>query len=146
MSATLIDGKKVAAALRLRVAEEAARLKSEHGLVPGLATVLVGNDPASEIYVRNKGRTAEKLGFKSLHYSMASDASEETVLARVRALNADKSVHGILVQMPLPSQVREAAVLDALDPAKDIDALTPTNAGLLLGGRAALVSCTPSGM
>jgi methylenetetrahydrofolate dehydrogenase (NADP+)/methenyltetrahydrofolate cyclohydrolase len=146
MSAILIDGKPVAQRLRERVAAEAARLKSEHGLVPGLATVLVGNDPASEIYVRNKGRTAGKLGFKSPHFALAADASEEAVLERVRALNADKSVHGILVQMPLPPQVREAAVLDTLDPEKDIDALTPTNAGLLLSGRAHLVSCTPSGM
>lgn len=146
MSAILIDGKPVAQRLRERVAAEAARLKSEHGLVPGLATVLVGNDPASEIYVRNKGRIAGKLGFKSPHFALAADASEKAVLERVRALNADKSVHGILVQMPLPPQVREAAVLDTLDPEKDIDALTPTNAGLLLSGRAHLVSCTPSGM
>ena len=146
MTATIIDGKKVAAALRSRVAAEAARLKSAHGLVPGLATVLVGNDPASEVYVRNKGKTAEKLGFKSLHFGLAADTPEAQVLARVRALNADKSVHGILVQMPLPSEVREEAVLDTLDPAKDVDALTPTNAGLLLSGRARLVSCTPAGV
>jgi methylenetetrahydrofolate dehydrogenase (NADP+)/methenyltetrahydrofolate cyclohydrolase len=146
VTATIIDGKKVAAALREKVAEEFARLKSAHGLVPGLATVLVGNDPASEVYVRNKGRTAEKLGFKSLHFGLAADTPEAEVLARVRALNADKSVHGILVQMPLPGQVREAAVLDALDPAKDVDALTPTNAGLLMSGRARLVSCTPAGV
>jgi methylenetetrahydrofolate dehydrogenase (NADP+)/methenyltetrahydrofolate cyclohydrolase len=114
--------------------------------VPGLATVLVGNDPASEVYVRNKGKTAEAIGFKSFHYSLPADASEADVVARVKALNADKSVHGILVQMPLPSQVRDVAVLDALDPAKDVDALTPINAGLLMSGRARLVSCTPAGM
>jgi methylenetetrahydrofolate dehydrogenase (NADP+)/methenyltetrahydrofolate cyclohydrolase len=146
VTATIIDGKKSAAALRERVAQEARRLKSEHGLVPGLATVLVGNDPASEVYVRNKGRTAEKLGFKSLHFQLAAETAEDQVLARVRALNTDKSVHGILVQMPLPAQVREEAVLDALDPAKDVDALTPTNAGLLMSGRARLVSCTPAGV
>jgi len=146
MTARIIDGKAAAAALRTRVAAEAARLKASHGLVPGLATVLVGNDPASEIYVRNKGRTAEKLGYKSVHVSLPATASEAEVLKQVKALNDDKSVHGILVQMPLPKQVREAAVLDALDPAKDVDALTPTNAGLLLSGRAALVSCTPAGM
>ena len=145
MSAIIIDGKPVAARLRERVGAEAARLKAANGLVPGLATVLVGNDPASEIYVRNKGRTAEKLGFKSLHFSLPADASEASVLERVRALNADKTVHGILVQMPLPPQVREEAVLDTLDPAKDVDALTPTNAGLLASGRAKLVSCTPAG-
>ena len=146
MSAIVIDGKAEAAKLRARVAETAAKLKSAHGLVPGLATVLVGNDPASEIYIRNKGRTAEKLGYKSLHFSLPDSASETEVLARVQALNADKSVNGILVQMPLPSQVREAAVLDTLDPKKDVDALTPYNAGLLASGRAQLISCTPFGM
>jgi methylenetetrahydrofolate dehydrogenase (NADP+)/methenyltetrahydrofolate cyclohydrolase len=114
--------------------------------VPGLATVLVGNDPASEVYVRNKGKTAEAIGFKSFHYALPEDAPEAEVLARVKALNDDKAVHGILVQMPMPKQVREAAVLDLLDPAKDVDALTPYNAGLLLSGRAHLVSCTPMGM
>jgi methylenetetrahydrofolate dehydrogenase (NADP+)/methenyltetrahydrofolate cyclohydrolase len=146
VSATNIDGKKVAAALREKIAAETRRLKSEHGIVPGLATVLVGNDPASEVYIRNKGKTAEKLGYKSLHFSLPAEAGEADVLARVCALNEDKSVHGILVQMPLPAQVREAAVLDTLDPRKDVDALTPTNAGLLLSGRAHLVSCTPAGV
>jgi methylenetetrahydrofolate dehydrogenase (NADP+)/methenyltetrahydrofolate cyclohydrolase len=146
MTARIIDGKAAAASLRSRVAAETARLRASHGLVPGLATVLVGNDPASEIYVRNKGKTAEKLGYKSVHVSLPASASEAEVLSHVKALNEDKSVHGILVQIPLPKQVREAAVLDALDPAKDVDALTPTNAGLLLSGRAALVSCTPAGM
>jgi len=146
MSAKIIDGKTFAAGLRTRVGEEAAKLKAAYGIVPGLATVLVGNDPASEIYVRNKGKAAEALGFKSLHYTLPADASEAEVLARVKALNDDKSVHGILVQMPLPGQVRESAVLDMLDPAKDVDALTPTNAGLLVSGRAQLVSCTPAGV
>lgn len=146
MTARIIDGKQAAAALRPRIAAETARLKAAHGLVPGLATVLVGNDPASEIYVRNKGKTAEKLGFKSVHVSLPASASEADVLSHVKALNADKSVHGILVQMPLPAQVRDVAVLDTLDPAKDVDGLTPTNAGLLMSGRANLVSCTPAGM
>ncbi len=146
MSATIIDGKAHAAKLRERVAAETARLKAEHGIVPGLATLLVGNDPASEIYIRNKGKAATALGLNSLHRTMPADASEADVLAHVKALNADKSVHGILVQMPLPPQVREAAVLDTLDPMKDVDALTPTNAGLLLSGRARLVSCTPAGV
>ncbi len=145
MTAIIIDGKKVANAVRTKVAAETKRLAGL-GVVPGLATVLVGNDPASEVYVRNKGRTAEKLGFKSLHFSLPENASEKDVLARVRELNDDKSVHGILVQMPLPKQVRDEAVLDMLDPRKDVDALTPTNAGLLLSGRAHLVSCTPAGV
>jgi methylenetetrahydrofolate dehydrogenase (NADP+)/methenyltetrahydrofolate cyclohydrolase len=132
--------------LRARVAEEARRLKDRHGLVPGLATLLVGNDPASEVYVRNKGKTAEAIGYRSFHFGLPASASEAQVLERVAALNADPAVHGILVQLPLPAQIREAAVLDLLDPAKDVDALTPTNAGLLVSGRAKLVSCTPQGM
>ncbi|MBU6443436.1 MAG: bifunctional methylenetetrahydrofolate dehydrogenase/methenyltetrahydrofolate cyclohydrolase FolD [Alphaproteobacteria bacterium] len=146
MSAKIIDGKAFAAGLKGRVSEETARLKREHGLVPGLATVLVGTDPASEVYVRNKNKTAEAVGFKSVSHHLPETASEAEVLEMVRALNADRGVHGILVQMPLPKQVREAAVLDTLDPAKDVDALTPTNAGLLLSGRAKLVSCTPMGV
>jgi methylenetetrahydrofolate dehydrogenase (NADP+)/methenyltetrahydrofolate cyclohydrolase len=146
MSAIVIDGKAFAAKLRERVAAETARLKSAHGIVPGLATVLVGNDPASEVYVRNKNKTAESLGFKSVSFALPHTASEAEVLAKVKALNDDASVHGILVQMPLPKQVREEAVLDLLDPKKDVDALTPINAGLLLSGHAKLISCTPSGM
>ena len=146
MTASIIDGKAHAARLRVRLVEETARLKAEHGVVPGLATVLVGEDPASEVYVRNKNKMAEALGFKSVHLHLPADAGEAEVLAQVAALNADKSVHGILVQLPLPKQIREQAVLDALDPAKDVDALTPTNAGLLLSGRAKLVSCTPMGV
>lgn len=146
MSATLIDGKAHAAALRAAIEVETARLKSEHGLVPGLATVLVGDDPASHVYVKNKNKTAESLGFKSVHHFLPATASEADVLNIVRTLNGDKSVHGILVQLPLPKHIREEAVLDALDPAKDVDALTPANAGLLLSGRANLVSCTPAGV
>lgn len=146
MTATIIDGKASAARLREKIAAEAARLKSTHGLQPGLATVLVGNDPASEVYVRNKGKTAEALGFKSVHVALPADTTQESLLAKVRELSADKTVHGILVQLPLPKHLDEAQVLDALDPAKDVDALTPTNAGLLLSGRAHLVSCTPAGV
>ena len=130
MTARIIDGKAFAAQLREQVAAVGAFLKAEHQLVPGLATVLVGNDPASEVYVRNKGKTAEAIGFRSFHYSLPETTSEAQVLERVAALNADPDVHGILVQLPLPAGIREAAVLDLLDPAKDVDALTPTNAGL----------------
>jgi len=146
MTASIIDGKAYAARLRARLAEETARLHAAHGLKPGLATVLVGTDPASQVYIANKNKTAEALGFVSLHRHLPATASEAEVLDAVRALNADKSVHGILVQLPLPKQVREEAVLDTLDPKKDVDALTPTNAGLLLSGRAKLVSCTPAGV
>ena len=146
MTATIIDGKASAAKLRERIAAYTAELKSKHGLQPGLATVLVGKDPASEVYVRNKRKTAEAIGFKSVHVELPADVSQAELLFQVKALCADPSVHGILVQLPLPKHLDEAAVLDALDPAKDVDALTPTNAGLLLSGRAHLVSCTPSGV
>ena len=146
MTATIIDGKASAARLRGKIAEVTAGLKSGHGLVPGLATVLVGADPASQVYVRNKRKTATALGFHSVHVELPADVAQSELLARVRALSADKSVHGILVQLPLPKHLDESAVLDALDPAKDVDALTPTNAGLLLSGRAILKSCTPAGV
>ena len=146
MSATIIDGKVHAAVLRAELTAETARLKAEHGLIPGLATVLVGDDQASHVYVANKNKTAEAIGFKSVHVHLPANASEKDVLDRVRQLNADPSVHGILVQLPLPKHIREDAVLDTLDPAKDVDALTPANAGLLLSGRAKLVSCTPMGV
>jgi methylenetetrahydrofolate dehydrogenase (NADP+)/methenyltetrahydrofolate cyclohydrolase len=146
MSATIIDGKASAARLREKIAATTAALKATHGIVPGLATVLVGNDPASEVYVRNNRKTAEALGFKTVHVGLPADTSHETLHAKVRELNQDGSVHGILVQLPLPKHLDENAVLDALDPAKDVDALTPTNAGLLLSGRAILKSCTPAGV
>jgi methylenetetrahydrofolate dehydrogenase (NADP+)/methenyltetrahydrofolate cyclohydrolase len=146
MTATVIDGKASAAKLREKIAAFTADLKSRHGIRPGLATVLVGQDPASEVYVRNKRKTAEAIGFKSLHIELPADVAQDQLLARVRGLSADPSVHGILVQLPLPRHLDEDAVLDALDPAKDVDALTPMNAGLLLSGRAHLVSCTPSGV
>src|ERR1700761_6255009 len=116
MTGTIIDGKASAAKPRGTITPEAARLKSEHGLQPGLATVLVGNDPASEVYVRNKGKTAEALGFKSVHVALSADTSQDTLLAKVRELNHDKSVHGILVQLPLPKGLDEIPVLDTLDP------------------------------
>jgi methylenetetrahydrofolate dehydrogenase (NADP+)/methenyltetrahydrofolate cyclohydrolase len=146
MPARIIDGKAHAAALRAQLMAETARLKQQKGVVPGLATVLVGDDPASQVYVRNKNKTAEALGFHSVHVHLPATASEADVVAEVARLNADPSVHGILVQLPLPKQIREQAVLDVLDPAKDVDALTPANAGLLMSGRAHLVSCTPMGV
>lgn len=146
MSATIIDGKASAARLRETIAAKAAELKAAHGLVPGLATVLVGADPASQVYVRGKRKTAQALGFNSIHVELPADVSQRELVARVRALSDDKAVHGILVQLPLPGRLDENAVLDVLDPAKDVDALTPINAGLLLSGRAILKSCTPAGM
>jgi methylenetetrahydrofolate dehydrogenase (NADP+)/methenyltetrahydrofolate cyclohydrolase len=146
MSAAVIDGKASAAKLREKIAAYTADLVSRHGLQPGLATVLVGHDPASEVYVRNKRKTAEAIGFKSVHVQLPADVSQDELLAKVSALSADPTVHGVLVQLPLPKHLDENAMLDALDPAKDVDALTPRNAGLLLSGRAHLVSCTPAGV
>ena len=146
MTAYVIDGKAIAAKVRSDVAADVALLKSQHGFVPGLAVVLVGEDPASKVYVRNKAAQTVECGMQSFEHKLAEDTPEQVVLDLVAKLNADPNVNGILVQMPLPKQVREAAVLDTLDPAKDVDALTPTNAGLLLSGRAHLVSCTPMGV
>lgn len=146
MTATLIDGKAHARELKAQIAGQCAKLKAEHGLVPGLATVLVGDDPASHVYVRNKIKTAEALGLKSVHVPLPATATEDQVISEVLRLNADSSVHGILVQMPLPNGIRPEVILDVLDPAKDVDALTPHNAGLLLSGRAYLKSCTPMGV
>ncbi|HEX3432194.1 MAG TPA: bifunctional methylenetetrahydrofolate dehydrogenase/methenyltetrahydrofolate cyclohydrolase FolD [Rhizomicrobium sp.] len=146
MSATIIDGKAAAAKLRARVADETARLKSAHGVVPGLAVVLVGNDPASDVYVRSKGNDARECGFEAREFRLPEVTSEAELLARVRALNDDRSVHGILVQFPLPVHIRQEAILDAIDPTKDVDGLTPASAGLLASGRAKLVSCTPLGV
>src|SRR5579863_1828559 len=115
MTAILIDGKASAAKLREKIAAEAARLKAARGLVPGLATVLVGHDPASEVYVRNKRKTAEAIGFKSVHVELPAVVSQDELLSQVKALSADPTVHGILVQLPLPKHLDENEVLDALD-------------------------------
>ncbi|MGH6878452.1 MAG: bifunctional 5,10-methylenetetrahydrofolate dehydrogenase/5,10-methenyltetrahydrofolate cyclohydrolase [Rhizomicrobium sp.] len=146
MSAKIIDGKAFAAGLRARIAAETARLHAERGLVPGLAVMLVGNDPASDVYVRSKGEDARECGFRALEFRLPHTAREADVLERVRTLNGDPSVHGILVQFPLPPQIRQDAILDTIDPAKDVDGLTPASAGLLVSGRAQLVSCTPLGV
>jgi methylenetetrahydrofolate dehydrogenase (NADP+)/methenyltetrahydrofolate cyclohydrolase len=145
MTARLIDGKAIAAKLRGRIAEESAKLKDKHGITPGLAVVLVGDDPASQIYVRNKGIAAKELGFHSVEHRLRSSTGEADLLALVRKLNADPSVHGILVQFPVPQQIRQQAVIEAIDPAKDVDGLHPMNAGLLVANKATLVSCTPVG-
>ena len=149
MSARIIDGKAVAAALRTRIAEEAARLKARHGITPGLAVVLVGNDPASAIYVGAKNAAAHEVGFRALDMRHPDSLSERDLLAQVAALNADPAVHGILVQMPLPSGIDPARIIAAIEPAKDVDGLTPMNIGRLAIGEfnaaRGLVACTPSG-
>ena len=144
MSAALIDGKAQAAALRVRVAGEVRRLAARD-VVPGLAVVLVGADPASEVYVRNKGRQTVEAGMRSFDHTLAADVSEAEVLALVGRLNADPQVDGILVQLPLPAQIDAQKVIEAIDPAKDVDGFHPVNAGRLMTGVDGLVPCTPLG-
>jgi methylenetetrahydrofolate dehydrogenase (NADP+)/methenyltetrahydrofolate cyclohydrolase len=143
--ARLIDGKAFAAELRGRIKTGTDRFVAGGGVRPGLTVVLVGDDPASHVYVKNKGIAARDVGFDSREVRLPATVSQADLLAVVRRLNADPSVHGILVQFPLPGHLSQDAVLDALDPAKDVDGLTPLNAGLLASGRAGLVPCTPQG-
>ena len=145
MAARIIDGKAFAANLRAGVATQVAALQSAHGLTPGLAVVLVGEDPASQVYVRNKGKQTIEAGMNSVEHRLPATATHEEVLSVVAALNADPAVHGILVQLPLPPQVDADAVLKAIDPAKDVDGFHPINSGNLLAGRPGLVPCTPQG-
>jgi methylenetetrahydrofolate dehydrogenase (NADP+)/methenyltetrahydrofolate cyclohydrolase len=141
----IIDGKGFAEGLRARVAEAAAQIKADHGLVPGLAAVLVGEDPASQVYVRNKNKQTVECGMNSLGETLPADTSEADLLAVVDRLNRDPAVNGILVQLPLPDQIDENKVIDAIDPAKDVDGFHLTNVGLLSTGRGGMVPCTPLG-
>lgn len=145
MSATIIDGFQVAAELRATIAADAAALKASHGVTPGLAVVLVGEDPASAVYVRNKLKATAECGLKSLEYKLPTDTTEETVLDLVKQLNADPAVHGILVQLPLPKQIDSDKVLGLIDPEKDVDGFHPVNAGRLSVGLPGFVPCTPRG-
>ena len=143
--ARIIDFKAAAERVRAEVAVEAARLKAEHGLTPGLAVVLVGEDPASQIYVRSKGEQSREAGLHSVTHLLPADTRQDDLIGLVRALNADPAIHGILVQMPLPKGLDEHAVIDAIDPRKDVDGLNVLNAGLLASGRPNLIPCTPLG-
>ncbi|HEY0234831.1 MAG TPA: bifunctional methylenetetrahydrofolate dehydrogenase/methenyltetrahydrofolate cyclohydrolase FolD [Afipia sp.] len=145
MTARIIDGKAIAAALRAKVAEEVARVKREHDLQPGLAVVLIGNDPASEVYVRTKTKQTIEAGMASFEHKLPADTSEADVLALIARLNCDESVHGILVQLPLPKGLDANTIVNAIDPAKDVDGLHPLNAGRLATGLPALTPCTPLG-
>jgi methylenetetrahydrofolate dehydrogenase (NADP+) / methenyltetrahydrofolate cyclohydrolase len=145
MTATIIDGKAIAADLRARVAAEVARLARAYGLTPGIAVVLVGNNPASEVYVRNKSRQVGEAGMRSFDHRLPDTTGEDELLALVARLNADPAVHGILVQLPLPAQIDAQKVIAALDPGKDVDGFHPLNAGRLAIGLPALVPCTPLG-
>jgi methylenetetrahydrofolate dehydrogenase (NADP+)/methenyltetrahydrofolate cyclohydrolase len=143
--AALIDGKAAAAALRRRVAEAAATLLRDHQVTPGLAAVLVGDDPASQVYVRSKARACTAAGLASFQHRLPADASPNSVLDLVARLDADDQVDGILVQLPLPRQIDPRAVIAAIDPAKDVDGFHPVNVGRLWAGEPGLVPCTPQG-
>lgn len=145
MTARVIDGKAQAEGLRQRVGAAVARLRDDHNFVPGLAVVLVGSDPASEVYVRNKARQTLEAGMRSFEHKLAKDVSQAELLALIARLNDDPQVHGILVQLPLPKQIQEAAVINAIVPAKDVDGFHPENVGRVASGAGGIVPCTPWG-
>ncbi|MEM6576942.1 MAG: bifunctional methylenetetrahydrofolate dehydrogenase/methenyltetrahydrofolate cyclohydrolase FolD [Pseudomonadota bacterium] len=145
MAATVIDGKAFAGRVREKVAGHVTRLKEEHGITPGLAVVLVGENPASQVYVRSKGKQTVEAGMKSFEHKMDENTSEADLLAMVDKLNKDPEVHGILVQLPLPGHLNEDLVIGAIDPAKDVDGFHISNVGLLGTGQKAMVPCTPLG-
>ncbi|UJF24574.1 bifunctional methylenetetrahydrofolate dehydrogenase/methenyltetrahydrofolate cyclohydrolase FolD [Suttonella sp. R2A3] len=145
MSAEVIDGKAFAEKIREQVGENTAEFIAQGGVQPGLAVVLVGNDPASEVYVANKNKQAEAVGFYSVAHYLPEDTTQDALMAQVEALNADPRIHGILVQLPLPSHLDSDAVLNAIDPDKDVDGFHPVNIGRLWSGQSAPVPCTPLG-
>ena len=145
MTASIIDGKAFAAGLRDKVAGHVAALAADHGLVPGLAVVLVGEDPASQVYVRSKGKMTVEVGMQSFEHRLAADTDEATLLKVIQDLNNDSQVHGILVQLPLPDHLDSDLVINAIDPAKDVDGFHISNVGLLATGQKAMVPCTPLG-
>ena len=146
MPAQIISGIETARAIRTELAAEVARLKQEHNLVPGLVTVLVGEDPASQSYVAAKNRTAHALGIHSEQVTLPADTAEADLLARIDGYNQDPAIHGILVQLPLPRHINEAKVLFAIDPAKDVDGFHPVNVGKMLLGEPCFLPCTPHGI
>lgn len=145
MSANIIDGKAFAATVREKVGAHVARLKEEHGITPGLAVVLVGEDPASQVYVRSKGKMTVEVGMASFEYKLDVDTSESDLLSLIAQLNADPKIHGILVQLPLPSHLDSDLVINSIDPAKDVDGFHISNVGLLGTGQKSMVPCTPLG-
>lgn len=145
MTAKIIDGKEFAGRVRAQVAEHVTRLKDDHGITPGLAVVLVGEDPASEVYVRSKGKMTVEVGMKSVEHKLDAETSEEDLLALIADLNADPEIHGILVQLPLPKHLNEDLVINSIDPAKDVDGFHISNVGLLGTGQKSMVPCTPLG-
>jgi methylenetetrahydrofolate dehydrogenase (NADP+) / methenyltetrahydrofolate cyclohydrolase len=145
MTATIIDGKAIAQELRSRIATAAAELSKQHGVVPGLAVVLVGTDPASDVYVRTKSKAVTDAGMRSFDHKLPVTTSQAELMALIERLNADTDVHGILVQLPLPKHVDAGLVLNAIDPRKDVDGFHPVNAGRIATGQRALAPCTPLG-
>ncbi|WP_170561037.1 bifunctional methylenetetrahydrofolate dehydrogenase/methenyltetrahydrofolate cyclohydrolase FolD [Ruegeria atlantica] len=145
MVAQVIDGKAFAAKVRAQVADQVAKLKEENGITPGLAVVLVGEDPASQVYVRSKGKMTVEVGMNSYEHKLDVDTSEEDLLALIAKLNNDPAVHGILVQLPLPKHLNEDLVINSIDPAKDVDGFHISNVGLLGTGQKSMVPCTPLG-
>lgn len=144
-STKLIDGKAFAEKLRSDIAQRVAKLKADKGITPGLAVILVGNNPASEVYVRNKAKQTKEVGMNSYEFTLPENTSEADLLAKVNELNNDKNVHGILVQLPLPKHINEESVINAISPAKDADGFHVINAGKLATGQEGLVPCTPLG-
>ena len=145
MVAEIIDGKAFAARVRGQVAEHVVRLKAEHAIIPGLAVVLVGEDPASQVYVRSKGKLTVEVGMHSVEHKLDVDTSEADLLAVIDQLNADAAIHGILVQLPLPNHLNEDLVISSINPAKDVDGFHISNVGLLGTGQKSMVPCTPLG-
>lgn len=145
MTAEIIDGKAFAATVREKVAGHVARLKAEHGITPGLAVVLVGEDPASQVYVRSKGKQTVEVGMNSYEHKLDANTSEADLLALIDQLNNDPAVHGILVQLPLPDHLNSDLVINSIDPAKDVDGFHISNVGLLGTGQKSMVPCTPLG-
>ena len=145
MAANIIDGKAFAATVREKVAGHVSRLKEEHGITPGLAVVLVGEDPASQVYVRSKGKQTVEVGMNSIEHKLDADTSEADLLALIDQLNTDPAIHGILVQLPLPKHLNEDLVINSISPAKDVDGFHISNVGLLGTGQKSMVPCTPLG-
>lgn len=146
MAASIIDGKAISELTRSEVLQDATDLKSRTGVVPHLAAILVGSDPASQVYVRNKERACEKAGLRSTLHRLPESTTQQDLLALIQQLNTDSSVHGILVQLPLPKHIDAVAVLDSVHPLKDVDAFHPENVGLMLQGRPRFLPCTPAGV
>ena len=144
--AKLISGKEVSTQIRQKIREQAQQLREDRGIQPGLAVILVGNDPASQIYVRNKQRACEEVGFHAFEYKLNENATEEQLLDLIGVLNKDNKVHGILVQMPLPDHLDEQLVIKTISPLKDVDAFHPINVGKIMIGDYDFLPCTPAGV